>query len=67
MNPDKRPTKNNCGKMRDKLLDCRKKYKGATAFSKGSELCNTKFKDYLYKCGEKERKKRLICSIYATH
>jgi len=59
--------KNNCEKMRDKWLDCIKKYKGVSAFSKGSNLCNTKFQDYLYKCGEKERKKRLICSIYATH
>ena len=68
MNPRKpQSKKNNCEKMRDKWLDCRNKYKGASAFSKGSDLCNTKFKDYLYKCGEKERKKRLICSIYATH
>ena len=67
MNPDKTPTKNNCEEMRDKWLDCKKKYKGVPAFSKGYVLCNTKFKDYFYNCGEKERKKRLICSIYATH
>jgi len=66
MNPE-RPTKNNCGKMRDKLLDCRKKYKGSVAFPKGYHLCNTTFKEYLRDCEEKERKKRLICSIYATH
>jgi len=67
MNPKKPLSKNNnCEKMRDNWLACREK-NNVSAFPQGSHLCNTKFKDYIYKCGEKERKKLLICSIYATH
>lgn len=68
MEQEKQQTiKNNCEEMRDKWLECKKKYKGTSAFSKGYHLCNTKFQDYFYNCEERERKKRLIYSIYATH
>jgi|TARA_B110000444_G_C18356577_1_gene374127 hypothetical protein len=68
VNPKKsRTQKHDCEKMKNNWLFCQQKYKGAANFSKGSTLCNNKLKEYLYSCGDKDERKRFVCSILATH
>uniref|UniRef100_A0A6C0JBN6 Uncharacterized protein n=1 Tax=viral metagenome TaxID=1070528 RepID=A0A6C0JBN6_9ZZZZ len=65
--PNPHSKKEKCEKMRNNWLLCRKKYKVASTFSKGTSSCNSKFKEYLNNCGDKEEEKMLRYSIYATH
>ena len=60
-------TKYTCKFLRDEWLACETTYKGSASFSKGSALCNNKLKEYLYSCGERDERKRFVCSILAAH